>query len=292
MYCVDLPAADTRLVIHAGAGGRIRELSTEEDRDFRAGLKAAYEAGDQLLSGGGSALDAVIAAVVSLEDCPLFNAGRGAALTLEGKAELDASVMTGDGQAGGVAGLTTIKNPVTLARTVMERTPHVLLAGNLEDLANEHGLDVVDPHYFVTEARREQLERILAKREAPLTHGTVGAVARDAQGRIAAATSTGGISKQFAGRVGDTPIIGAGTWADDKSCAYSGTGDGEAFLASCLGARYPCSDAVRGCSVGRRSDRRLRRWYRTAGRHGRCDRSGAGRLGHSGFQLENDVCCI
>lgn len=246
----DLPASRTRLILHAGAGGRIREFTDVETEGFRSGLSTAYAAGSRVLDNGGSALEAVTAAVVELENFPLFNAGKGAALTLEGKAELDASVMTGDGRAGAVAGLTTVKNPVLLANVVRCDTPHVLLAGNAEDLAKKHGLDVVDPEYFITEARRAQLARILADREAPLKSGTVGAVARDWRGNLAAATSTGGISKQYAGRIGDTPIIGAGTWASNDALAYSGTGDGEAFLESCLGHDIHARIVYGGAALG------------------------------------------
>ncbi|TFJ95379.1 Isoaspartyl peptidase [Platysternon megacephalum] len=169
-----------------------------------------------------------------MEDNPLFNAGKGAALTMSGGVECDASVMTGDGAAGAVTACTRIKNPIRLARVVKEHTPHVLLINPDVDLATSHGIDVVDPEYFVTPARQEQLRRILAEEEAPLRHGTVGAVALDSHGHLAAATSTGGISKQFNGRVGDSPIIGAGTFARDGACALSCTGDGEAFLEGCV----------------------------------------------------------
>lgn len=218
------------LVCHGGAGGRIEELSDEQATAFAAGLTDAYVAGAAVLSGGGTALDAVCAAVASLEDNPLFNAGRGAALTFSGTAELDASVMTGDGRAGAVGVSRHAKNPVHLARHVMEQTPHVLLVDPDDELTRRAGVEVVAPEYFVTDARRQQLARILAQEEAPLTHGTVGCVAVDCDGHLAAATSTGGISTQLVGRVGDTPIVGAGTWARDGVVAISCTGDGEAFI--------------------------------------------------------------
>lgn len=222
------------LALHGGAGGRIVELSTERAEAFSDGLRAAYLAGEAILEAGGSALDAVCASVRSMEDNPLFNAGRGAALTYAGTAELDASVMT-LGMAGAVTVSRHAKNPVDLARWVMEHTPHVLLVDPSKEIVKKAGGEVVDPRYFVTEARQQQLARILAEEEAPLTSGTVGAVAVDLQGIVAAATSTGGISKQLPGRVGDTPIIGAGTWADNRTIAISCTGDGEAFIKGVVG---------------------------------------------------------
>lgn len=247
------PSTPWSLVIHGGAGGRIKELSALEGEKFSDGLRAAWQAGADVLAVGGSALDAVCASVRSLEDNELFNAGRGAALTLAGKAELDASVMTGDGRAGAVAASKHAKNPVDLARYVMENTPHVLLCDPDAELNDAAGVETVEPDYFVTEARQAQLARILAAEEAPLKHGTVGAAARDAEGNLAAATSTGGISKQLTGRVGDTPIPGAGTWAHHATLAYSGTGDGEAFIKGAVGhdlharvlyGRQPLAEAI------------------------------------------------
>ena len=229
-HLVPPSAAGWSLVVHGGAGGRIAELSAQRTSAFRAGLTAAHGAGADVLSAGGSAVDAVCAAVGALEDDPLFNAGRGAALTLQGTVELDASIMTGDGRAGAVAVVDRARSPIRVARHVMEATPHVLLASPDDALVEAAGVELMDPDYFVTEARRRQLERILADEEAPLTHGTVGAVARDSAGRIVAGTSTGGISKQLRGRIGDTPIIGAGTWARDGVVGISCTGDGEAFV--------------------------------------------------------------
>ncbi|MEL4505857.1 isoaspartyl peptidase/L-asparaginase [Luteococcus sp. H138] len=227
-----VPASDATpsLVVHAGAGGRIAELSDEQEAAFREGLTTAHRAGREVLDAGGSALDAVTAAVVVLEDDPLFNAGRGAALTLAGGVELDSSVMAGDGRAGAVAAVTRARNPVRVARHVMEATSHVLLACPDDELVAAADVELMEPDYFITDARRRQLERILANQEAPLKHGTVGCVARDSHGCLAAATSTGGISKQLQGRVGDSPVIGAGTWARDGLVAISCTGDGEAFI--------------------------------------------------------------
>jgi beta-aspartyl-peptidase (threonine type) len=218
------------LALHGGAGGRIKELAEDERRGFESGLAAAYRAGETVLGGGGSALDAVCAAVEVLENDPLFNAGRGAALTADGKAELDAAVMTGDGQAGAVAASRYAKSPVRLARRVMERSEHVLLVAPPAELAQAWDLEVVDPDYFVTDVRRQQLARLQEQAVTGPRHGTVGAVARDGNGQIAAATSTGGMSNQAAGRIGDSPIIGAGTYARDGLAAISCTGHGEAFI--------------------------------------------------------------
>lgn len=218
------------IAIHGGAGGRIVELSEEREQAFRDGLTEAYDAGAAVLEAGGSALDAVVASVAVLEDNPLFNAGRGAALTMDGRVEHDACVMTGDGRTGAVAGSRHTRHPIALAQHVRDHSPHVLLVDPPAQMSQAAGLETVDSSWFVTDARRAQLERILAEEEAPLKHGTVGAVARDVTGAVAAATSTGGISKQWPGRVGDTPIVGAGTWAD-PGLAISCTGDGEAFIA-------------------------------------------------------------
>lgn len=224
------PEGATALALHGGAGGRIAELADDERRGFEAGLTAAHRAGTAVLESGGSALDAVCATVEVLEDDPLFNAGRGAALTADGRAELDAAVMTGDGRAGAVAMSRHARNPVRLARAVMERSDHVLLVAPPAGLVATWDLDVVEPDYFVTELRRQQLLRLQQSAAAGPRHGTVGAVARDSDGRIAAATSTGGMSNQAAGRVGDTPVIGAGTYARDGFAAISCTGHGEAFI--------------------------------------------------------------
>ncbi|GAB2537184.1 isoaspartyl peptidase/L-asparaginase [Brachybacterium huguangmaarense] len=234
------PSGDgTCLVIHGGAGGRLSELAlggptsdggSDAGSAWADGLRAAHEAGERVLRAGGSALDAVCASVAALEDDPLFNAGRGAALTASGRAELDASVMTGEGGAGAVAAVRTVRHPVLLARAVMERTDHVLLAAPDESLADAWGLERVDPAFFVTPARERQLADVLARRAEASRHGTVGAVAIDTTGRIAAATSTGGMVGQADGRVGDSPLIGAGTFARDGIAGVSCTGMGEAFI--------------------------------------------------------------
>jgi L-asparaginase / beta-aspartyl-peptidase len=224
------PQRDFALAVHGGAGGRILEPSQEEPTAFEAGLARAYEAGRSVLAAGGSALDAVCAAVVELENDHLFNAGRGAALTAEGSVELDAAVMDGAGAAGAVAVSRHAKNPVLLARSVMERGQHLFLVSPSEGLVTEWGHQAVAQAYFITEARQRQLARIQNARLVAPRHGTVGAVARDAGGGVAAATSTGGMAGQNCGRVGDSPIIGAGTYARGGVVAVSCTGEGEAFI--------------------------------------------------------------
>jgi beta-aspartyl-peptidase (threonine type) len=218
------------LALHGGAGGRAEELSPDDRARYQRGLRAAYRAGWQVLAAGGDALDAVCASVAALEDDPLFNAGRGAALTATGQAELDASVMTGSGRAGAVAVSRYAKSPVGLARAVMEQTAHVLIVDPGAGFVRQCGLEVVEPQYFVTEERQRQLKQVLEGRAAASRHGTVGAAARDVNGRVAAATSTGGMAGQADGRVGDSPIVGAGVYARDGVAALSCTGHGEAFI--------------------------------------------------------------
>ena len=210
--------------MHGGAGTiSRRSLTPRREREYRAGLAAALQRGYAALEDGGSSMDAVTAAVVVLEDSPLFNAGFGATFNAAGEHELDASVMDGaTGKAGAVAAVQRIKNPVLAARAVMERTAHVLLAG----------LALVSPRYFSTPERAQALRRA---REHAVTgaadrHGTVGAVALDRLGNLAAATSTGGHTNKMAGRIGDSPVIGAGTYADNATCAVSTTGIGEYFI--------------------------------------------------------------
>ncbi len=233
------------LAVHGGAGRLERgRLRADDERALRRGLTAALVAGHALLAAGASALDAVERAVAELEDDPAFNAGTGSVLTAAGTVEMDAAVMDGRRRgAGAVACVSRVAHPVALARQVLERTPHVLLVGaGAEAFAAELGWPAVDPSSRVTPARRAQLERMRARARIALDHdaatsgedpgatGTVGAVARDGGGHLAAATSTGGMTLQRPGRVGDSPVPGAGTWADDRGCAVSATGDGEAFL--------------------------------------------------------------
>jgi beta-aspartyl-peptidase (threonine type) len=239
------------IAIHGGAGTmRAADLTAAMTEARHEGLRAALRAGWSVLRGGGAALDAVSAAVCALEDDPLFNAGHGAVLTDAGTIEMDAGIMNGaDRRAGAVAGICGPRNPVLAARAVMETTPHLLMIGDgAHGVARDAGLVFMPPAYFETPNRRAALERELARRAAgaPDTrsdadrHGTVGAVARDAGGHLAAATSTGGMTGKRSGRVGDTPVIGAGTYADDV-CAVSCTGTGEVFIrytaAAEIGAR-------------------------------------------------------
>ncbi len=223
-------AGGPSLALHGGAGGRIGDQTLTGRAPYAEGLLAAYRAGWQVLTAGGTALDAVCASVQVLEDEPLFNAGRGAALTATGRAELDASVMTGSGRAGAVAAAKYARNPVRLARAVMEHTEHVLIVDPDVEFLERYGLEIVEPGYFITQARQQQLDRVMEGRVVAARHGTVGAVARDAGGRVAAATSTGGMTGQADGRIGDSPIVGAGVYARDDVVAISCTGDGEAFI--------------------------------------------------------------
>src|SRR5579863_4102227 len=228
------------IAIHGGAGTMDRaKMTPEREASYRAGLEAALNAGYAILEHGGTSLDAVAAAVRTMEDDPQFNAGRGAVLDAHGDAELDAAIMDGNGpRAGAVAGVRHVKNPIDLARLVMDKSPHVLLvASGAEEFALEQGVVLVSPDYFRTEARIHELQEAQrAAREraaAPpsaLPKGTVGAVAIDRAGNLAAATSTGGLTNKHVGRVGDSPIIGAGTYANNESCAVSGTGWGEYFM--------------------------------------------------------------
>ena len=231
-------------------------MTAEKEEAYKSALAEALTAGEDILKNGGSALDAVQAAVLIMEDSELFNAGKGAVFNSEGGHELDAAIMDGNTlKSGAIAGVGRIKNPVLLARTVMEKSRHVMLVGDgAEKFAEENGFEFVDPSYFDTDFRRHQLERAKAHGEAlilesdddlmmPLDEkkfGTVGAVALDMDGNLAAATSTGGLTNKRWGRVGDTPIIGAGTYADNNSCAVSGTGAGEYFIRATV-ARSICA---------------------------------------------------
>jgi beta-aspartyl-peptidase (threonine type) len=235
------------IAIHGGAGAVPRaSLSAQREQRFRAGLEAALDGGYAVLERGGSSLDAVATAVRILEDDPCYNAGHGAALTRDGAVELDAAIMDGKQmRAGAVASLRHVKNPVDLARHVMEKSRHVLLVGpGAEEFALEEGLTLVPNRYFRTAERLEQLqaeqrgERV--SELLPATKGTVGAVARDDAGNLAAATSTGGMTNKRPGRVGDSPIIGAGTYAKNGVCAVSATGHGEYFIRT-VAAHHVCA---------------------------------------------------
>jgi L-asparaginase / beta-aspartyl-peptidase len=225
------------LVIHGGAGNITpANLSAEKAAQYEAKLAEVLRHGDSILRAGGTSLDAVEACVRMMEDSPLFNAGKGAVFTAEGKNELDAAIMDGKtGMAGAVAGVTTIRNPITAARAVMEKSDHVLLTGKgAETFAAEKGLDIVSPDYFYTPERWASYLKAKANADSisalDKKHGTVGCVAVDSYGNLAAATSTGGMMMKKYGRIGDSPIIGAGTYADNGTCAVSATGHGEFFI--------------------------------------------------------------
>jgi len=228
-----VPADTTRhswaIVIHGGAGDLAAEnLTPETELAYRTSLAAALDTCRQILERGGSALDAVEHTIRTLEDNPLFNAGRGAVFTHDGKNELDASIMDGSNlMAGAVAAVTDIKNPISAARAVMEQSPHVTLSGaGASEFATEHGLEIVPPSYFFTDRRWNDLQEILKKEK----HGTVGCCALDIRGNLAAGTSTGGMDNKRYNRIGDSPIIGAGTYARNATCAVSCTGHGEFFI--------------------------------------------------------------
>lgn len=225
------------LLVHGGAGSMVRgKLSAEQDSGARAGLTNALDAGSAVLAEGGSAMDAVAAAVMELENDAHFNAGHGAVFTYEGINELDASIMDGaTRRAGAVTGARYTRNPVLLARAVMEHSPHVMLSRDGADqFSREQGLDQVEPAYFATPERWRQLEELKANKldyyDIDMKYGTVGAVAIDQDGNVAAATSTGGLTGKRWGRIGDSPVIGAGNYADNRACAVSATGAGEFFI--------------------------------------------------------------
>ena len=243
------------IAVHGGAGAlSAADLTPAGQRTYRDGLERALRAGFDILASGGPSLDAVVAAVQVLEDDPLFNAGRGAVIAANGAHELDASIMDGrDLRAGAVTGVRHVRSPIQLARLVMERSPHVMLAGpGAEEFALEQGLAPVPNTYFATERRRLELERVLrgeleAGRESLM--GTVGAVALDAHGNLAAATSTGGMTGKRWGRVGDSPIIGAGTYAANDCCAVSATGHGEFFIRGAVAHEIASLVRYRGLGV-------------------------------------------
>jgi beta-aspartyl-peptidase (threonine type) len=246
------------LALHGGAGTLPRaEMNDDLEQRYRAGLARALAAGYAVLQGGGTSLEAVSRAIALLEDDPLFNAGHGAVFTLDGQNELDASIMDGSTlKAGAICGVTHIRNPITLARAVMENSEYVFLSGSgAEDFALTQGFELVPRGYFYTAARWRQLERIRGGDNGlsalTISHiGTVGAVARDTRGRLAAGTSTGGMTGKRFNRVGDSPVIGAGTYADDRSCAVSATGHGEVFIRAAVAhdisarMRYGARDLV------------------------------------------------
>lgn len=244
LFNINLPAQQQQpspvaIVIHGGAGNISRNnIPPDLEIKYKAKLTEALKAGYDILHSGGTSTEAVLAAIEIMENSPLFNAGKGAVFTYEGKNELDASVMNGaDLQAGAIAGVHTIKNPIKAAYQVMIQSPHVLLTGQgAEDFARQQGLEIVDPSYFYTQRRFDQLQEMQGEGKNLIEDikqgkfGTVGCVALDKKGNLAAGTSTGGMSNKRFGRIGDSPIIGAGTYADNQTCAVSATGHGEFFM--------------------------------------------------------------
>ncbi|PIQ27841.1 beta-aspartyl-peptidase [bacterium (Candidatus Blackallbacteria) CG17_big_fil_post_rev_8_21_14_2_50_48_46] len=238
------------LAVHGGAGTLFKGLISEQrEQGARAGLAASLEAGLKVWQAGGSCLDMAQAALIELENCEYFNAGKGSVFNHAGEIEMDAALMEGETlSAGAVAGVKGVKNPIQLARKVLEHSAHVLLIGaGAEAFAQEQGLEFEPPAYFFTDYRWQQLlvlrdkqQTALDHAEAPPSFGTVGAVARDARNNLASATSTGGMTNKRFGRVGDSPLIGAGTYADNRSCAVSATGHGEYFIRSSLGHELSC----------------------------------------------------
>ena len=247
---------DFAIAIHGGAGIEPSKLSDEEQKRYRDSLAARLEVGRKILAGGGTSLDAVEATVRVLEDDPLYNAGRGAVFNRAGQHELDASIMDGkSGLGGGVAGITTVKNPISLARLVMTETRHVLLIGEgaerfADEMRDRPQIERVANSYFSTEARRKQwleaVEKEKKKRAAANQKGTVGCVALDKHGNLAAGTSTGGLTNKKWGRAGDSPILGAGTYANNATCAVSCTGTGEYFIRSSVAFHVSALMAYKG----------------------------------------------
>ncbi len=248
------------LVIHGGAGTiRKSEMSPEREKLYQQALEQALRIGESVMAGDGSSLDAVVAVIQFLEDSPLFNAGKGAVLTAEGTVELDASVMRGDTlAAGAVASVKHVKNPIALARLVMEKSGHVLLVGEgAEAFAKEQQVAMVDNQYFLTPEREEQLKKMREQQGsgfAPKKYGTVGVVALDKAGNLAAGTSTGGLSNKKFGRVGDSPIIGAGTYANNATCGVSATGQGEYFIRAAVAHDISSLMAYQGKSAQAAAD--------------------------------------
>lgn len=269
--------ADYALVIHGGAGNIAREsISPEQEREYHEKLQEALLAGEELLKNGGTSLDAVEAAIRILEDSPLFNAGRGAVFTAEGNNELDASIMCGATlNAGAVAGVTTLRHPVSAARKVMEVSPHVMLIGKgAEQFGYEQGLEVVDPSWFFDQRRWEQYREFLRRQQmrgaidSNDKMGTVGAVALDTHGNLAAATSTGGMTGKQYGRVGDVPVIGAGTYANNATCAVSATGHGEFFIRYVVSHEISSLMRYRGASLEEASGELINQTLKDAGGNG------------------------
>ncbi len=269
------------LAIHGGAGTIRREnMLPEQEAAYKKALGEALDAGEAILKQGGTAMDAVEAAIVVMEDFPLFNAGKGAVFTSEGTNELDAAFMDGRTlEAGAIAGVTTVKNPIRLARAVMEHSPHVMMSGTgAEAFAVQQGLEIVSPDYFFTQQRWDGLQRAKAAAQESQNHreeafrdykfGTVGCVALDKAGNIAAGTSTGGMTNKRYGRIGDAPIIGAGTYANNSSCAVSCTGHGEFFIRYTVAHDVAALMEYRGMSLAEATDLVVNKKLKAAGGEG------------------------
>jgi L-asparaginase / beta-aspartyl-peptidase len=259
------------LAVHGGAGTIERsKMTPEREREYRAGIENALRAGREILDRGGSSLDAVEAAVRVLEDDPHFNAGKGSVFTSAGSNEMDAAIMDGKTlSAGAVAAVQHVRNPIVLARAVMEKSKHVMIVGSgAEEFAKANGIELVDAKYFFTELRWKELQKKKAEQAGAESgkkfiisdadpHGTVGAVARDSHGNLAAATSTGGTSNKLPGRVGDSPVIGAGTYANNASAAVSCTGDGEFFIRAAVAHQVSSLMDLHGMSLAEAAARSL-----------------------------------
>lgn len=255
--------AEYAIAIHGGAGTITKaNMSPEQEKEYMAALNEALDRGEEILKRGGNSLDAIEAAIMYMEDSPLFNAGKGAVFTNDERNELDASIMYGpDQNAGAIGGVTNVKNPILAARAVMEKSDHVMLSGaGAEKFSMEQGIEVVDPSYFHTERRYESLQRVKAQEQEvdqmseADRHGTVGAVALDRNGNLAAGTSTGGMTNKRWNRIGDAPIIGAGTYADNASCAVSSTGHGEYFIRYAVAHDIAARMEYKGISLQQAAD--------------------------------------
>jgi len=261
------------LVIHGGAGVITRNsMDSLTEKSYREAVDSALTVGEKILADGGTSLDAVEVVVAWMEDNPLFNAGRGAVFTHEGRNELDASIMNGkDLMAGAVGGVTHVKNPIKLARAVMEKSPHVMLTGKgAEEFAKEHNIELVDSSWFFTQRRWDAHIKGLEEEKAAAAekHGTVGAVALDKYGNLAAATSTGGMTNKRWNRIGDSPIIGAGTYANNKTCAISSTGHGEFFIRYAVAHDISAMMEYKGVSIQEAATHVIMGKLAAAGGHG------------------------
>ena len=277
------PPVRIALALHGGAGTIDRNSMTpEREREYRAGIENALRAGQEILQTGGSSLDAVQATVRVLEDDPHFNAGRGSVFTSAGTNEMDAAIMDGKTlRAGAVGALEHVRNPIVLARAVMEKSKHVMMVGTgAEEFAKRNGIELADAKYFFTQGRWDALQKIKTKEKGGADpsknfiiseaerHGTVGAVARDSQGNLAAATSTGGTDNKLPGRVGDSPVIGAGTYAKNATCAVSCTGDGEFFIRAAVAHQVSALMELRGISLPEAAEQALGEAKRLGGAGG------------------------